>query len=166
MRNLLLALIIISSATVQAQNKIGYINSAELLTLMPEVKAADSVIQVLRSELQKQYNSYLAEYQTKVNEYNSGAESWSEVKREAAEEDINTLQKRITNFESSSQQKIETRRQELLEPILDKANAAIEKIGKEKKLTCIMDTSAGSVIYIGEDMVDILPLAKTELNLN
>lgn len=137
MRNLLLALIIISSATVQAQNKIGYINSAELLTLMPEVKAADSVIQVLRSELQKQYNSYLAEYQTKVNEYNSGAESWSEVKREAAEEDINTLQKRITNFESSSQQKIETRRQELLEPILDKANAAIEKIGKEKKLTCI-----------------------------
>lgn len=165
MRNLFFTFLIITATAVNAQSKIGYVNSAELLTLMPEVKAADSVIQVLRSDLQKQYNSYLSEYQTKVNEYNSGSESWSEVKREAAEEDITTLQQRITNFENSSQQKIEARRQELLEPILDKANAAIEKIGKEKKFTCIMDTSAGSVIYIGEDMIDILPMAKEALNL-
>jgi outer membrane protein len=160
----LLAFLAISSATLHAQ-KTGHVNSIDLLGMMPEVAKADSTLKALQKELQQQYNTYLSEYQTKVNEYNAMSAEWGEVKREAAEQDIATLQQRITDFESSSQQKLEKRRQELYDPILEKANSAIEAVGKEMKFTYIMDTSGGNLVYIGDDMVDVLPLVLKRLGI-
>lgn len=162
---ILAALLLVAGTTLNAQNKMGYINSLELLSVMPDVKKADSTLQLLANELQQQYVTYLGEYQALVNDYNANASAWGEVKKEYAEKDIQDLQKRITDFESSSQQKVELRKEELYAPILEKANAAIGKVGKDQKLTGVIDTSTGALIYTGDDMVNILPLVKKELGI-
>ncbi len=159
------AILFFSTSFLSAQTKIGYINSLELLSFMPEIKKSDSVLQLLASELEKQYTIYISDYQQKLNDFNQNAATWSDVKKESVEQDLLTLQKRIADFEHTSQQKIDTRKQDLYDPILKKANEIVQQIGKEKNLTCILDTAAGTVIYIGEDMVDLMPDVKQKLNL-
>lgn len=162
---ILSALLLLSVSLVNAQTKIGYVNSLELLSLMPEIKKADSTLQVLAGELQKQYGLYVMEYQQKLDDYNKNAATWTDVKREATEQDLLSLQQRISDFEESSQKKVDTKKQELYEPVLKRANDAIQEVGKENKFTYILDSSVGALVYVGEELVDIMPMVKTKLKL-
>ncbi len=159
------AMLLFCVGMTQAQTKIGYVNSLELLGQMPEIKKADSVLQTLANDLQKQYNLYVMEYQQKLDDYNKNAATWTDVKREATEQDLVSLQQRIGDFEQSSQEKVDKKKQELYEPVLKKANDAIQAVGKENKFTYILDSSVGALVYVGEELVDVTPLVKTKLNL-
>ena len=64
------AILLLCVGLTQAQTKIGYVNSLELLGQMPEIKKADSVLQSLANDLQKQYSLYVMEYQQKLDDYN------------------------------------------------------------------------------------------------
>lgn len=159
------AMLLFCVGMTQAQTKIGYVNSLELLGQMPEIKKADSVLQTLANDLQKQYNLYVMEYQQKLDDYNKNAATWTDVKREATEQDLVSLQQRIGDFRQSSQEKVDKKKQELYEPVLKKANDAIQAVGKENKFTYILDSSVGALVYVGEELVDVTPLVKTKLNL-
>src|SRR5262245_40742766 len=89
--------LIVSVSAVHAQ-KIGYLNINELLVQMPEVKQADSVLAMYRDDMQKVYAGYVMEYQQKLADYQNNFETWSEVMREAAEEDLGKLQLRISEY--------------------------------------------------------------------
>jgi outer membrane protein len=151
---------------MQAQSKIGYINSLELLSYMPEVEKADSILKLLADDMQAQYETYVKEYQAKLADYNTNAETWSEVKVKDTEDDLIKLQDRIGEYQQISQDRIQKRKQELYDPLVAKANDAIQAVGKEQNLTCIIDASSGALIYAGDDMINILPLVKTKLNIN
>lgn len=159
------AILLLSVSLTQAQTKIGYVNSLELLSQMPEIKKADSVLQVLANDLQKQYGLYVTEYQQKLEDYNKNAATWTDVKREATEQDLLSLQQRIGDFETSSQQKVDKKKQELYEPVLQKANDAIQAVGKENSFSYILDSSVGALVYVGDDLVDITSMVKAKLKL-
>lgn len=167
MKKILIALCVFMTfaASADAQSKIGYINSQELLSFMPEVKNADSVIAIMADEIKKQYGGYVQEYQTKLDDYNKNVATWSEVKKEATETDLLNMQERISTYQETSQKRIDAKREELLTPVLAKADEAIKAVGKDQKLTCVIDTSVGAVIYVGDDMINILPMVKQKLNL-
>ncbi|MBC8046461.1 MAG: OmpH family outer membrane protein [Fimbriimonadaceae bacterium] len=157
---------IIFAYSMQAQSKIGYINSLELLSYMPDIKKADSVLKLLTTDLQKQYDNYLIEYQTKLTDYNNNSATWNPVKKEDTEKDLLGLQDRIGQYQETSQQRLQSKKEELYNPVVAKANDAVQAVGKEQKLTCIIDASAGALIYVGEDMIDIMPIVKQKLNIN
>ncbi len=143
--------------------KIGYLNTAELLVQLPEVKKADSALALHAEEMQKQYSSYVMEYQQKLDDYQQNSPGWSDVKKEAAEEDLGKLQTRISEYEQQSQQKLEQKKQELYGPILEKVKTLIKEVGTENKFTAVMD--GATLLYVGTDAVDILPMVKQKLNL-
>ena len=95
---LLFAIAVMAISQADAQ-KIGYLNTNELLVQMPEVKKADSVLNQYAEEMQKIYAAYVMEYQQKLADYQNNAASWSEVKRESVEKDLGNLQIRISDFE-------------------------------------------------------------------
>jgi outer membrane protein len=159
---LLLAVVTMAVAHADAQ-KIGYLNTNELLVQMPEVKKADSVLNQYAEEMQKIYAGYVMEYQQKLADYQNNAASWSEVKRESVEKDLANLQIRISDFEKESNDKLEAKKEELYGPILDNVKAKIKMVGDENKFTTILDGSA--MLYVGTDAVDILPLVKKKLGI-
>ncbi|MFN0274249.1 MAG: OmpH family outer membrane protein [Chitinophagales bacterium] len=161
-----ISVLMCSAFSMQAQSKIGYINSLELLSFMPEIKKADSVLKKLADDMQVQYETYVKEYQTKLTDYDANAGSWSEVKRSDVETDLVNLQARISEYQQLSQERIQKRKQELYDPLVSKANDAIQAVGKEQNFTCIIDASTGALIYAGEDMINILTMVKTKLNIN
>lgn len=159
---ILIAFIALAGSTLSAQ-KIGYLSTNELLNQMPEVKKADSVLARYREDMQKVYTSYVMDYQQKLAAYQNGFEQMSEVMREATEEDLGKLQLRISEYEQQSADKLTQKKQELYDPILEKVRVAIKQVGDENKFTTILDKD--SMLYVGTDAIDILPLVKKKLGL-
>ena len=143
--------------------RLGHINSAELLELMPEKKVAVEKTQKLASDLQVKMESMSAEYEQKIADYQKGQATMSQTIRQSTESDIMALQQRIQQFQVTAQEEIGKEEQRLLQPILDKARTAIENVAKANGFTYIFDVSTGATVYEGGE--DVLPLVKKELGM-
>ena len=78
--------------------------------------------------------------------------------------EIQGLEQRIQAFQQNAQNALQQKEQELLEPILSKARAAIEDVAKEGKFTYIFDSSMGSILYADESE-NVMTLVKKKLGL-
>ena len=74
-------LVLISLITLStfSQNKFGYIDSQELLMLMPERKNAESEVQNFAKSLESQLAAMTAEYQESVQDYQSNEASYTDL---------------------------------------------------------------------------------------
>ena len=78
--------------------------------------------------------------------------------------EIQGLEQRIATFQQSATTSLQNKEQELLDPMLQKAQEAIDKVAKNGKYTYIFDSSTGVLLYVN-DSEDILPKVKKELGL-
>ena len=147
-----------------AQNKFGYIDSQELLILMPERKAAEAEVQNFAKSLETQLGSMTAEYQQSVQEYQTNEATYTDLVKQDKIAEITGLEQRIQSFQQNAQQSLQTKEQELLEPILSKARKAIEDVAAEGNYTYIFDKSIGSILYAKESE-NVLSLVKKKLGL-
>ncbi len=160
----LLALLSILTLSSIAQNKFGYIDSNELLMLMPERKAAETEVQNFAKSLETQLGSMTAEYQQSVQEYQTNEATYTDLVKQDKIAEITGLEQRIQSFQQNAQQSLQTKEQELLEPILSKARKAIEDVAAEGDYTYIFDKSIGSILYAKESQ-NVLSLVKKKLGL-
>ncbi len=154
------------AVSVQAQStlKFGHINSTQLLSQMPETKAADSSLQKFGASLENQLKTMTAEYQSKIADFKSKEGSMADPIREAKLKEISDLEERIQSFQESAQSSIQKKKEELYTPILKKAEEAINSIAKEKGYSYIFDSSAGTLLF-AQESDDILALVKGKLGL-
>jgi outer membrane protein len=161
------AIIVIAFLGLQtsAQNlKIGYINTSEILKLMPEVKTAQAELEKYSKELQNQSDLLIGEYQKKTEEYQGLPASTSDILKKDKETEIVQLEQRIKKFQEDAQGEVSKKQSELLEPIMKKLQDVIKEVAKEKGYDYILDTSTGSVIYQNE-AYDISSFVKKKLNI-
>lgn len=151
-------------ALAQKSSKFGHINSAELLSLMPERKAAAAKMDSITKDVEKQLQEMMTEYRTKQEKYSNEAPKLSELVKKDKEEELQSLATRIQNFQQQAQQSLEQQEQGLVEPIVNKAKKAIEQVAKENGYTYIFDTSAGSLLF-WEESDNVLVMVKKKLNL-
>tara|TARA_B100001540_G_C15795353_1_gene637402 strand:- start:394 stop:891 length:498 start_codon:yes stop_codon:yes gene_type:complete len=158
--------IIICTLTVlsYAQHKLGYINSEELISLMPEAKQAESELEDMQKNADATYKAMLQEYQNKAIAYQNDAENLKGASLEARQKEILDLENRIAQFEQSSQQQFQEKYIELLKPIQEKALNAINDVAEKEKYTYIFDISKGNILFY-ENGDNILPLVKKKLKL-
>ncbi len=60
---------------------------------------------------------------------------------------------------------MQKKQQEMLQPIIDKANNAIKEVARENGFIYIFDIAGGTILYYSEKSVDILPLVKKKLGI-
>ena len=133
-----------------SDTKFGYIDSQELLMLMPERKTAETEVQEFAKSLEAQLGSMTAEYQQSVQEYQANETTYTDLVKQDKVAEITGLEQRIQTFQQNAQQSLQTKEQELLEPILSKARKAIEDVATEVNFTYIFDKSQGSILYVKE----------------
>lgn len=150
---------------VNAQ-KFGYVNSSLLLSELPSMKAADSELETYQKQLmasgESMVKAFEAKYQAIAKEVGEGL--LSKVQQQAKENELAQEQQKIQAYEVEVQQKIVAKREELIQPILDKVKVAIEAVGKENGYTMIFDSSAGTILHANESD-DVLSLVKNKLGL-
>lgn len=144
--------------------KFGHINSQELLSLMPERVTAESELQKYANGLETQLMSMQSELQAMYEDYQENQDNYTPLVKKDKEFEITDLQQRIQSFQQSAQSSLQKKEQELLEPILKKAQEAIDEVAEDGKYTYILDSSSGVLLYAKESE-NILPKVKKELGL-
>jgi outer membrane protein len=153
------------SFNVSAQTlKFGHIDSGQLIQMMPQTKQADSTLKRFGESLDSQLKAMTAEYQSKLQNYQSKADSLPDAIRTTKEKELTDLGQRIQDFQQTAQESIQKKKEEIYGPILKKAEDAIKEIAKEKSYSYIFDTSLGSVIY-AQPGDNIMAMVKEKLGI-
>lgn len=150
----------ISTASAQ-KAKIGHVNSNKIFEIMPEKTTATEEVQKHATMLEEQLQSMQAELQKKYEEYMQNKETYTPIISQNKEKEIQDLDARIKTFSQTAQQDLAQKEQDLLKPIYDKIQKAIDKVAKENGYTYIFDSAA--MLYISEDSNDIFELVKKEI---
>lgn len=150
---------------LQAQ-KYGYINSAELLAQLPEVKSADQQLANYQDQLIAKGEQMVKTLETKFAAYSKEVESGtlSQIQIQQKQTELQTDQQDIAKYEQEVQQKLIQKREELYKPILDKVKNVLDGIGAEHGYQMIFDSSGGGILH-ANDSDDVMSLMKAKLGL-
>ncbi len=160
----LVAVMFLAAGMVNAQTlKFAHIDSQALIEAMPEAKAAQASIEKEAKGLEDQMGALQKEYQTKLADLSDNQDSLTEMVYQSKVEDLQGLQQRIQNFNSSAQQRLQQKQGELMQPIFAKANEMIGVVAKEQGVIYVFDTNA--VLYKSTASMDLLPLVKAKLGI-
>ena len=153
------------SGVVNAQVKIAHVNTAEILDAMPDKAKAEKSLEKYYGELQSQLETMAKEYQTKMQDYEANQATMSNLVKQSKEKEIVDLQTRIQQFQVNAENEFEGKRAELLKPMLDKIQNAINAVGKEKGYTYVLDLATGAAVYVGDNAVDATKDVKSKLGI-
>jgi outer membrane protein len=148
----------------QVNAKLGYIDSNELLEMMPGKDSIQTALQDYGKSLENQLQTMYTEYQTKVQDYQANSRTMSDIIRQTKEKELADLETRIETFRQQADADLQEKQVTLLQPLLDKAKNAINAVAKENGYTYIFDVGTGAFLYY-EKGDNIMPLVKTKLGL-
>lgn len=160
----LFGVLVFAAGTAKAQLKIGYINSAELIELMPETKEVDSQLTAFARELEENLQSMQKSFDEKLNDYRENQATMADAIKQNRERELQDLNQRIQQFQVKSQQDYLKKQNELMAPILKKAEDAIKAVAAEGNFTYVFDTS-NTGLLVKPDGDNMLPLVKKKLGL-
>ena len=161
----LLAAALVCGLSSYAQ-KLGYINRSELIMMMPERDSAEKKLQVYSNDLSTQLDAIQVEFNTKFQEYQKNSTTLSESVRQLKEKELQELQGRYQEFAQVAQQDLQKMEEQLMEPIVKRADEATAKVSKANGLLIVFDQASGAMAYFDEvNLTDVLPLVKTELGI-
>jgi outer membrane protein len=167
MKNVLkltLVLAMMLSCTTLFAQKLGRINSQEVMLAMPETAEMQTKLQAVAKDWEENLELINVEFNNKLQEFQKNLNSMSDAARQIKEKDLNDLRQRGTEMQQMAQQDLARQEQELMTPIIEKAQNAIQAVSKAGGFTAIFET--GSLVYFDETtLIDITPLVKKELGI-
>ena len=131
----------------QAKQKVGHIDSQQLLPLMPEMADAKTAIEKHANELEDQLKTMQEELENTYNVYIQKESTYTDLVKKTKQDEINSMQQRIQDFQNAANTDLQNKETELLKPIIDKAKKAIDDVAKEKGYSYVFDTSSGALLF-------------------
>lgn len=158
---LLIGLFTIGFHSVQAQDKIGYIDTQALVTAMPATQAMQTELEKLNKTQLTDLKSSEESIKAKAQKYQSEAATQTQEENQKRQIELQQDEQRLMQADRVAQQVLQEKQQELLKPILEAANKAIEDVADANGYTFVFDRST-LIIAKG---TDLMPLVKAKLNL-
>jgi len=168
---LAVAILIAGSAFAQEQKpqKIGTLNMEYVLASLPEIKAIQSTLGTLQTQLQKQGEAKQQQYQQKVGKYQAEGQTMTIGDRQQLEREIASLEEELKSFSTSAQSKLETKQIELMGPINKRVGEALEAVVAEQGYTHILNVGvpqAGlDILYYVDPSYDVSNLVLKKMGI-
>lgn len=149
--------------TASAQ-KLARVNFNELVMLCPDMDAAREVMNASQKEAEETNASMVEEYQSKLTQYQQKQAQWTPAIRESKERELMEIQNRIQQFQQSVAQELQEQQANLIAPIQEKAQKAVQDLAKAQGITVVFDAS--SALYFDETaVVDLTPAARLAMGI-
>jgi len=163
----LLILFVFAGKSVNAQSfKFGHINSDELIQSMPEFDSATVKLEAYRKELINYLELMSVELNNKSDAYNKEMKNLTDLVKQTKEQELVDLNRKIQQFQTDAQEKLQQKQVELFQPVYAKVDKAIKDVGKENGFLYVFDISKGSLLYFDDTKsTNVLVLAKAKLGL-
>lgn len=161
------AILLISSGSMKAQNalQIAFVNSNEILDIMPERIEATKQLENLSNKYKEELQTMQNDYNKKYTDFISYQSSMSENIRLRRIQQLYELERELNNFMKVAQQDIDNLEKELLAPLKQYVKDIIYQVGVEYGYICIYDLANPTIIFVTPDATDITPLVKQKLGI-
>ncbi len=150
-----------------AQLKLGYIDSQKILEKYKEAQDAQKQLQDLNKRWQEEAENMQKDLQTKMEELDSQALLLSDERKKEKQTELENLNIRLQQFQQEkwgNQGEVFTKRAELMQPVIDKINTVIKKIGTDEKYDYIFDIVNGNILHVSPTQPDLTDRVLEELN--
>ena len=131
--------------------KIGYVNIELVLVYMPESKSMNQQLQTYQQKLGEKLQAKQQYAQTKLQEFQELMQKQppaDQATLEAKQQELIKLDEEIKKEASDADQKLLQKRQEYLEPILEKLNTNLQALAAEEGYDYIINSVDGNGISI------------------
>jgi outer membrane protein len=167
----LLMLIVFSAVNLNAQVKVGYVDSEIILKQLPESQQILSqlealkklyidTIQIKEKELKTEAESFKTRYEEAQKLVESGQVK-SEADMKKLNEEMQLLQKALQDkdealsvYKQKVQEELVQKQSEMFKPLKEKITKVIESVAKELKINFVFDKADGTLLY-GDKEYDI-----------
>jgi outer membrane protein len=156
----LIALVAPLSAQAQSQNlSIGYTDYEVLLANMPEMQSVQQQIQTFFQTRQTELQQAAQQLQESAEQYQRQSSLLSEEAKAEREQTLVTSQQELQQRSGRAEQELAQRRAELMRPLFEKLQGAIDAVSAEKGLDLVLPTQVGGdpfILYVNDQtIVDI-----------
>lgn len=163
LKTLFIAIVMFFGAqAATAQTKVGHIDVSALMSTMPAMKTAEAQLTKLKESYDAEYKKLITEYQTKVAQYQKEAETAGDVLNQTRTQEVQDMGSRIQKYQDDASKSLQDKSIELQKPIMEKAQAAIQKVARAKGIQYVLDSTMGSGVLLA-DGTDLLADVKKEL---
>jgi outer membrane protein len=159
--------ILAGASSASAQLKLGYIDSQKILEKYKEAQDAQKQLQDLNKRWEDEAKSMQQELQTKLEELESQALLLSDERKKEKQTELENLNIRLQQFQQEkwgNQGEVFAKRAELMQPIIDKINVTIKKIGTDEKFDYVFDVVNGNILHVSATQPDLTDKVLEELN--
>ncbi|GGC19780.1 hypothetical protein GCM10011386_09590 [Parapedobacter defluvii] len=176
MKNLLkgvgiVAVLFLSTGLVSAQQKIGHVNSNDIIQSMPEFKTAQTEFENLQKAKEGELQQMGTEHDKKLTEAQTLQRNRSEANKDSIDNklqqigtELQEIARRIQEVQQLAQEDLQKKQEELFAPIFQKANTAVQSVAKEKGYAYVFDIANSAIPYFaGGD--DLTTDVKTKLGI-
>ena len=157
-RIFLLSLVVLASSTIMKGQSFGYVNSETILNALPQYKTAQQQIERIKSQFDAEIEKGLKEVEQMFNTYQSQKASLSQNERDQREKEIIMRERAVKDLQKKyfgQAGEMSARSKELLEPIMSKFNAAVEKIANSEGIIIIFDVATSPGIIYNNSAYDL-----------
>ena len=162
MKKMILMLAMVLPILASAQ-KIGHVNSQEIMALMPETKQMGAKLDSLQSSYETQLANMQEEFNKKLTEFQQQQATMTAGVREFRQQELAEMEQRMQMFYQTVQQDLQAKQLEYLQPVRETLLNAIKKVGAAQACTYVMDQAG--MLYIAPDALDLTPAVKAELGI-
>lgn len=156
--------LVIATMPAMAQGKLGHIDMKTLMLALPERAAAEAKMQEVAQGLDARIKAMGAEYDARRAELQGKVATMTETEKEMAAQELQDMEQRIGAANEKAQEDLAKLQDELLKPMVDRANGAVKAVAEEGNYTYIFDSSVGIVLYFDKGD-DILNKVKAKLGI-
>ena len=158
------AMALVSIAATAQETKFAFVDFNEVIMLMPEMDEARATLEENEKTNNEILQAMYDELQTKYQQYQQKAETWTPAIRQSKEAEITEIQARFEQTQQNLSQEISQLQQSLQAPIYEKAQNTITELAKAKGIAAVFEK--GSLLYIDPaQCLDLTSEARTALNI-
>ena len=163
-KKLIAMLFLMAPLTIFAQ-KFGHLNSADIMPMMPEYKAAQTELENLEKQYTNELQMMESELAKKSEAYDKEKATLPANIQQRREQELQELYGRMQQYYQQSQQELAQASQEKMATITEKIMKAIKEVGVAGGYLYIFDVASG-IPYISETLsTDVTGAVKAKLGI-
>jgi len=172
---LIAAAILFSANSVNAQQKIGHLDSQAIFTSMPEARAVATTLESLQktkqAEIEKLQSGYTLKYNAAVAKNKTLNEANKETvgkELQAMGTELDAIKRSIDEATQNAQQVLGAKQGELMTPLQTKFITAVKAVAKEKGIAYVFDSNSqqsANNMLAWESGIDLTAAVKVKLGI-
>lgn len=148
----------------KAQTKLAYVNFDAIMGQMPEAKTIKSQLDIYQKQFVDELTKMNTTLQTKANDYQVKKATMTDATRTSTEAELQDMNNRMQQYQTTAQQKVEEKSNELVKPLSDKVRATVTAVAKEKGFNYVLD-SGRTALVVAPEADDLTEAVKAKLGI-